>query len=359
MPAYKDESRGTWYVSFYTSDWTGKRKKHKKRGFAKKSDALEYERNYLLKEKGSFDMQFDDFVKLYMEDAKTRVRESTYANKEQMIYKHITPYFKQRQIKDIGAVDVRKWQNAIIEQNFSQTYMKTLHNQLTAIFNYAVRYYDLPKNPCTLTGSIGKKNASSMQIWTIEQFSKVIQFIDDPEVLIGAKTLFWSGMRIGELLALTKKDILFENKLIDVNKSYMKLAGKELIGPPKTPKSKRKILMPDFLLSDLSEYIKRLHGIKSRDRVFVRSKSMYGRTLKAAADQASVPQIRAHDLRHSHASLLIELGYSPLLIAERLGHEKVQTTLETYAHLYPNKQEKVVADLEKANYSAKIVPQEK
>ena len=61
--------------------------------------------------------------------------------------------------------------------------------------------------------------------------------------------------------------------------------------------------------------------------------------------KSGVKKIRVHDLRHSHASLLIEMECQPLLIADRLGHEKIQTTLNTYSHLYPNKQAEVAQQL--------------
>ena len=147
-------------------------------------------------------------------------------------------------------------------------------------------------------------------------------------------------MRSGELLALTPADIL-PSKRININKNYAKVKGKELFLEPKTPKAKRCISIPDFLYDDIQEYVSKLYGIEKGDRIFYFTKSALEKEIKRVADKAGLPIIRVHDLRHSHASMLIELGFSPLEIADRLGHESVKTTLDTYSHLYPDKDQKL------------------
>ena len=145
-------------------------------------------------------------------------------------------------------------------------------------------------------------------------------------------------MTKAELLALTPQDIDFDNKVIRITKSYQRLEGKDVITDPKTPKSKRNVSMPDFLCEELKEYIGRLYGFLPTDRIFHLTKSFLHHEMTRGAGKAGVKRIRIHDLRHSHASLLVEMGFTPLEIAERLGHEKIETTLNTYSHLYPNKQ---------------------
>ena len=140
-----------------------------------------------------------------------------------------------------------------------------------------------------------------------------------------------------ELLALTPQDIDFDNKVIRITKSYQRLEGKDVITDPKTPKSKRNVSMPDFLCEELKEYIGRLYGFLPTDRIFHLTKSFLHHEMTRGAGKAGVKRIRIHDLRHSHASLLIsKLEVQPKLVSERLGHEKIQTTLDTYSHLYPD-----------------------
>lgn len=161
--------------------------------------------------------------------------------------------------------------------------------------------------------------------------------------------LYWTGMRIGELLALTYEDIDLENRIISISKSYQRLDGKDLITPPKTPKSNRKITIPPFLAEELKEYCSHLYGIMANERMFRFTKSYMEHEIVRGINETGVKRIRLHDLRHSHASLLVELGFQPLAIAERLGHEKIETTLNTYSHLYPNKQAELADRLELEN----------
>ena len=230
---------------------------------------------------------------------------------------------------------------------YSPTYLKTINNQLSAIFNYAVRYYDLKSNPCAKAGSMGKSKAEEMDFWTGEEFRKFIDSVMNKRLSYMAfMTLYWTGMRLGELLALNPKDVDLEKRTITITKSYQRLCKKDVITPPKTPKSKRVITIPEFLAADIRDYIDSLYELQENDRLFPITKYYLDHEMQRGIKESGVKRIRVHDLRHSHASMLIELGFSPLEIANRLGHEKVETTLNTYAHLYPNKQTKLAERLD-------------
>jgi len=345
MPANKEDNN-TWTIQCYYNTWNGERKKKKKRGFATKKEALDWEREFLRKEKASPNMTLNSLVELYMEDMSTRLKASTIENKKAMINTKLLPVLGDMQIDQIKPTTIRKWQNDIINQGYAKTYLKTINNQVTAIFNYAVKYYELRENPCHKAGSMGKKKADSMDFYTTEEFKYVIEKVHKPHIKMGLEVLYWTGMRIGELLALTLNDIDFENKTITINKSYQRIAKEDYITEPKTPKSNRVVLIPGFLCEELQEYIKSLYEVSADERLFPFVRSLFNHELKAAAIKADIKIIRLHDLRHSHASLLIELGFSPLLIAERLGHGNIETTLETYSHLYPNKQAELIEKLE-------------
>ncbi|OPJ60469.1 tyrosine-type recombinase/integrase [Clostridium chromiireducens] len=337
MPIYKDEKRGTWYCSFYYTDWTGKRKKKKKEGFKKQSEAKEFERDFLTKQRNNCDMSFEKLTELYLEHAKTNVRTTTFANKSILINNKIKPYFKNMNVTDITPNHIRKWQNALKNKSLSNTYLKSINIQLSAIFNFAIKYYGLSTSPALKAGSMGKNKAEDMKFWTIEEFKKFINFSDYPNVTIAFKILFWTGIRRGELLALTFNDIDLEKKTININKTYTKLLKKDVINPPKTRKSKRIISISDSLVEDIKEYINSIYDYNKNDRIFTFGTDFLRQHLIRICKLSKVKQIRIHDIRHSHASLLIELGFAPLAISERLGHESVQTTLNIYSHLYPNK----------------------
>ena len=349
VPTYKDEHTGLWYCKFVYVDWTGKKRQKKKMGFRLQKEAKEYERKFLSSAKASCDMRFSEFLGFYMEDCKARLKPTTYANKEFLINSHVLPFFGDMRLDQITAATIRKWQTTLISSpaHYSETYLKTIHNQVSAIFNYACRFYHLQDNPARQCGSMGKKNADGMLFWTVDEFKKFIAAISDkPTTALVFRLLFWTGMRSGELLALNLTDFNFEENTVSISKNYARHKNEDLILDPKTPKSKRVITLPPSLSAAIEDYSNRLVDYEPTERLFTLTKNHLRREMDRGCRLSGVKRIRIHDLRHSHASLLIELGFSPLLISERLGHENIETTLETYSHLYPNKQEQVSEKLE-------------
>ena len=347
MKAEKDKKTGKWLIQYRYTDWQGKRRKSTKRGFAIKREAEEWLRNFLITQKADFDMKFADFWKMYCADMETRLREHTMRTKKYIVELKILPYFGNKRVNDITAADIRQWQNELIKMGYSPTYLKTINNQLSAIFNYAVRYYDLKSNPCAKAGSMGKSKAEEMDFWTGEEFRRFIDSVMNKRLSYMAfMTLYWTGMRLGELLTLNPKDVDLEKRTIAITKSYQRLGKKDVITPPKTSKSKRVITIPEFLAADIKDYMDSLYDLQEDDRLFPITKYYLEHEMQRGIKESGVKRIRVHDLRHSHASMLIELGFSPLEIANRLGHEKVETTLNTYAHLYPNKQTKLAERLD-------------
>lgn len=160
--------------------------------------------------------------------------------------------------------------------------------------------------------------------------------MDKPQAFTAFEVLFWTGIREGELLALTPGDFDFGKGLLRITKSYQRIRGEDVITPPKTPKSNRVIAMPDGLAEEVEEYIA-LIGVGNGERVFPFTKSFLHREMERGCKRSGVKRIRVHDLRHSHVSLLIDKGFTALAIADRLGHEAVDVTYR-YAHLFPSVQ---------------------
>lgn len=335
MPAYKDKERGTWYASFYFTDWQGARKLKKKRGFARKKDAEQYEREFLHKEAGNCDMTFSSMVDLYLADMSSRLRENTMETKRNIISKKVVPYFGSMKLSDITPSNVRRWQSAILESGTSPTYAKTIHNQLSAIFNYACRYYGLKDNPARQAGSMGEKRATEKYFWTPENFEMFIGYVPQYPARVGLAVLFWTGLRIGELLALTQADVDLSAGTISVSKSFQLIKGRPVVTAPKTEKSRRVVPLPSRMVEALKTYEKSIYDLQPTDRLFPFTKSYFHKQMEAGCREAKMEKIRLHDLRHSHASMLIHMGVPILLVSERLGHENVETTLQTYGHLYP------------------------
>ena len=168
MAAFKNKDNGSWYVQFRYTDWKGERQQKLKRGFATKREALEWEREFLMEKQADVNMTFESFVALYERDIKPKLKLNTWLTKESIIKKKILPYFAKRKLSEITAKDIMRWQNEIREMRdchgkpLSKTYLKTVHNQLRAIFNHAVRDYNLRENPCKKAGSMGKKKNREM-----------------------------------------------------------------------------------------------------------------------------------------------------------------------------------------------------
>lgn len=349
MPAYKDDKTGKWFTKFYYTDWQGNNKQKWKRGFATKKEALAFEREFLEKQACNPDMTFHSLYESYIEDMEGRLKDSTIQHKRNIYETKILPFFGKIPVNEIKATDIRKWQTKLMkdEYNYKPTYLKSINNQMNCIMNYAKRFYDLNTDPCGKAGSMGRSDAEEMDFWTLEEYLAFREGIKDKAVsYLCFEVLYWTGMREGELLALTAEDINLVDKTIRICKSYARSHGKDIISTPKTKKSKRVVPIPDFLCQELTEYMNSMYMPRPKDRLFPYTKSYLAHEMQRGCKTTGIKKIRIHDLRHSHASLLINQGCDALMLADRLGHEKVSTTLNTYSHLFPHKQQALVHSLE-------------
>lgn len=356
MAVYRDRWNGysgdTWRVACWYTDWQGHRRKHDKRGFSTKREAAAYEKEYIARKSKDINMGFATYLDIYLEDIRPQIKESTYLNKINIINKHIRPYFQRKSLSNITATDVLMWQNELLTlrddqgKGYTQTYLRTINNQLTAMMNHAVRYYDLPTNPCSKNRKMGKSKAREMLFWTKSEYLRFSNAIRDKPISYYAfEILYWTGMRCGEMLALTREDVDLARRTIRVNKTYQVLNGKATITSPKSEKSNRIIDIPQFLADEMEEYFDSLYKVDPKSRIFQVTKSFLHHEMDRGAVKAGVKRIRIHDLRHSCCALLIDLGYAPIQIAERLGHESVTIT-ERYAHLYPSVQRQMADKLD-------------
>lgn len=344
MAVYKESETNTWRVIYRYTDWKGERKQSSKRGFSIKREALAWEREQLQKSKANLDMTFESFIQTYTADMKSRMKENTWETKEHIIRTKLLPYFAKRKMCEIQPKEVIAWQNEMINYRdkkgkaYSPVYLKTQHNQLSAIFNHAVKYYGLYFNPAAKVGNMGKAKNKEMLFWTKDEYQKFADvMMDKPVSFYAFEILYWCGIREGELLALTPTDFDFERKTLTINKSYQRLKGKDIITTPKTPKSNREIKMSQFLSDEVQDFLKTLYGIEPTDRIFTITKHYLHHEMSRGAKEAKIKRIRIHDIRHSHISLLIDMGFTAIAIADRVGHESIDITYN-YAHLFPSRQ---------------------
>ena len=348
MGVYKDDKTASWFCKFYFKDWQGDRHQTTKRGFKTKKDALRWQADFIAKENRSMHISFEAYVKIYFEDKKNKLKERTVYNKKYMIDKHILPYFKNKKVDEVTSSDIIQWQNAMEEKGYSQTYLRMVQNQLTALYTHAAKIYGL-KNPCVSVEKMGKSDADHIDFWTKEEYDRFISVVDKSDkYYVLFELLFWTGIRIGEALALTISDFDFDRKELRITKTYYRLERKDIITAPKTENSIRSISMPDFLLEEVKDYYNRLYKYPRNERLFPVVPKAVENKFKRDIEKAGVKRIRIHDLRHSHASYLIDRGVDAMRIKERLGHKDIKITLNTYGHLYPNKQRELANMLDAA-----------
>ena len=201
-------------------------------------------------------------------------------------------------------------------------------------------------NPAAKAGNMGSEVRKEMLFWTKEEYQKFSEvMMDKPISYYAFQMLYWTGIREGELLALTPADFDFEKRTVTINKSFQHLNGRDIITSPKTEKSNRTIQLPKFLCDEMQDYLKMLYDVGLEDRMFPVTKSYLHREMDRGAKEAGIKRIRIHDVRHSHVSLLIDMGFSATAIADRVGHESIDITYN-YAHLFPSKQAEMADKLD-------------
>lgn len=356
MAIYYDRKRGTYYVSVYVEYRNGERKRVLRRGFKTKREAKKAESEIVLNAEVSNPENplFTDIVDQYIDWYEPRRKVSSVHRLKKETRLYIKPFFKGKKIKNIHNSDIMDFHTFLLN-NLSVRTSKNVHGFLSAIFNHAVKLGHISVNPAKETGNIQASYDKQFNYWTLEEFKDFLQYVDNFKYRTLYMVLFYSGMRIGELSALTWKDIDFENNIINIDKTNYK--GKTTT--PKTSSSIRKNKMPYHTMNMLRQYKLQVNS-EINHYVF----GEYGIPLplttiahnyNAIFKKHDIKRIRIHDFRHSHASYLINKGYDIQIVSKRLGHSKVSVTLDTYAHLYPNKEDEAIEAMEDDFKPAEVI----
>lgn len=288
-------------------------------------------------------MTLSEFFRVYAHDIKPTVATSTWENKAILFREKIEPYLGETFIEELSLQDILLWQDLMRSMRkedgsrFSHTYLRTINNQLDAILNHAANFYRLERNPMKGLRKMGKKRAKEMSFWTKAEYLTFAKHIEnDPIAHCAFEVLYWCGLRSGEMLALTGDDIDFNRGVIIVRKGLSKVGGSYVISTPKTSASRRVVQMPPFLEEEPSAL---MYGKATapNERIFPFTHHKLRKRLQQGADEAGLPHIRVHDLRHSYVSLLIDLGFPAPAIAKKIGRSSVSVTY-TYAYLFPVRQ---------------------
>ena len=353
MPSYKYTNaagRILWFCSFYYQDYSGKRIKKKKQGFTTKREADAWERDYLAKKTGSPSMTFSQLAENYLADAAARVKPTTAQEVSKALHRCILPTFGDMPIDTITPAAVRQWVNDLLATGAALGSIATYKNVFSRVMRFACRFYGLASNPVRAAGPLKatgrKQQEKKLHFWTVDEFERFILSGLHPEYITVFSTLFWTGCRVGECLALTRRDIDFDAGAISINKNVEYIHGGYRAQAPKTPKSVRRVTMPKQLSLVLRDWIQQTDIQGPADMLFPFGiRGTIKNVIHAGAARAGLPAIRVHDLRHSHASMLVSLGFPPIVIRDRLGHSDIKTTMNIYSHLYPTAGDTVAARL--------------
>lgn len=349
----KKAQNGTYYfrANLGYNPITGKQIQKYRSGFKTKKEAREeYSKLFLSSgneiEEKKDTITFKQFIEeIYLPWYKTQVKESTYINRCSTIKKHFS-YFYKMAVDEVEPINVQNWQLKMAKE-FSPNYIRIVQGMLSISFDRAIVLGLAKKNPSRMIGNI-KSKKTKVDFWTLEEFQKVISLLYRGDyyehyLFISFWLLFMTGMRIGEAAALHWSDIDFETGMLSITKTlYYKTMTDYKFVEPKTQASIRTLYIDADTINELKAWQEVQQKVLPDCELVLSyngtptSKTTLPRALEKLAGLAGVHRIKIHALRHSHASLLISMGENPLLIKERLGHEKIQTTLGTYGHLYPN-----------------------
>ena len=354
MAVSKDSKTGVWRATFYYTDWKGERVRKRKSGFKTQKEAKAWEHQQITIMEHSCEGLIKDLAPNYLEAKQKSLKASTYATYECAFNRYIIPYFGNKKINEIKPVDIHEWHLYETNRGMKVNNLRLRHVILSSFLNYLVRFYGLKANPCNLCGPPPASAKKKNNFWTYEEYkiamNWAIQYVNEVKnnrinraCLLIINILYWTGMRIGEVIALRSKDI--SNGMIHVTRSMMLM--NKTITTPKTQSSIRDISISKTLQTEIAEFIQKVPYHDEDDLLFGVSCFSVSNFLTKVCKNADVPQIRVHDLRHSHASFLIEKSYPIIAIKERLGHKNIQTTLDIYGHLYPNKDKEIADEIDK------------
>lgn len=350
MSVLKDNKRNTWYFRVYVNDINGRINQKCRSGFKTKKEAQLEENKFLFNYKPNNKKQkFVDLYQEFIKYKKQNIKHQSYITLKNRIDNHILPYFENYYIENINQKEYMNWKEYILKKNYKHIYNSELHGAMVMILNYSIKFYGLEKNIASMVGNFSKKyDDTERTIWNYEEFNKFIACVDDNVYYALFRTLYFTGLRIGECLSLNWND--FEDSYLHINKSISKMKenGENVISSPKTKKSNRIIKLDSNgikLLNDLKEFYKKYVGFDDSWFIFggliPLSRTTIGRKKDEYCKKAQVKRIRIHDFRHSHATLLLSNGLPITAISERLGHSETSMTLNIYSHAVPEDEKKI------------------
>lgn len=346
-----------WYFTKYKNGIN-----HTSKKYLTKEECSKAESKFILKNDNPINKRFDLIAEEYFESLEQTKKKSTIYTYLKDYNKHIYPYFKSSYINHINTQDIKKWAEMVLKNDYKLEYLNKIQHILKSIFDYAIKNYGLEYNPVSTFGRFEEKKDSiikdeeKLRYITKEEFDKFISVVDIPIYHTLFTTLFYSGARIGELLALTYKDINWDSKEISINKTLYNVKGEYTITSTKNNLN-RKIKMSTTLYEELYSYYQDQKSYTDfNENWFVFGGSIplplttINRYKHKYFEMSGVHEITLHEFRHSHVSNLINIflksgqtdtGKFFVMMSSRMGHT-IGVMQKTYMHLFPSVQDEIV-----------------
>lgn len=344
------------------SPLTGKRKQIRRRGFATKGEAIDaFAKVKAEVLEGDFldinTITYERFMDDYFEERKISLQRSTFETHSIYYQNCIKPRFGKLKLQDINNFHIQKFINELATKSeFSARTIHLIHRIMYSSFKKAKIRKIVKENPCENI-TLPKPPKREMNVWSLEQVNYFLR--EAPYVqrvtrcLIGFQLGLLAGLRQGEILGLRWKDVDFKNHLLYVRQVVTQKG--EIRTGAKNDGSIRSISIPKRLIQELESHREQIEWEKARCRIPYCDNDLvlptrdgspmiprnFRKEFYNLTERLDLPKIRFHDTRHTHATLLIAQNVNVKLIAERLGHTDIETTLNTYSHVIPNMQKPI------------------
>lgn len=370
MSVFKDKEKTKdgrqWRFKVYYHNTEGKLVPYTSKRFLLEKEAKAEERVFLMNRDTPVKKRFSVVCDDYFIDAEKRIRESTLSTYYSHYKNKILPYFKNKYIDEINVMDIENWKNILINKKSKISSCNQYYVVFKEIFSFANRKYELNYNPVELSGRFKRRNdevietKNKLRYIVYEEYCKLINVIHEDLYHCFFLTLYFTGMREGELQALNWNDIDFNRKVIIVNKT---LSTRTKQGRYKITATKnclnREITMSKILCNELKRYkniVMQYEDFKEDWFVFGNGDFLSADKMRKQKNiyfvEAGLEEniITIHEFRHSHVSLCIneyiKSGQTDstkffLMMSQRMGHS-LRVMQETYMHLFPSVQDKIV-----------------
>jgi len=344
------------YVLELGKDANGKRKNKKKRGFKTKKEA----EKALVDAQGTFNrgdymepskILYKEYLTQWLVEKKHTINRQSAHTTEQIIRTHVIPSIGNIRICNLNSLHIQKFINELHEKGLADSTIKRIYNVVNTSLNKAEKLQLVQRN---VASSIDKPKVShkEMKAWDVGEVQKFLDLASTSRYYIAFHLAIMTGMRQGEILGLRWQDVDLEGSILRITQT-LSHDGKEFVQGAKTASGIRTIALPPETIVALKSH----RHVTSQERLMLgemyqvsglvvctsKGTKMPPRSLSTVwtslLEKSDLPKIRFHDLRHTHASLMLKMGVNAKVVSERLGHSSIQITLDTYSHLLPNMQE--------------------